>query len=100
MTELTIRQQLKKDFGIDLPIIGGLGQSIDDPILIDPNYKDWSDVEYTYIRLINTALNRSWKVVKTNLIEHNGRKIDQLKLEVEGDKANFYNYYFDVTSHV
>ncbi len=99
-TVLTIKEQIKKDFGVDLPILGGDGQSIDNPIIIDPKCKDWSSVEYSYVKLINQALGRSWKVVNTSLIEHNGHKIDQLKLAIDGDDENFYNYYFDVTDHV
>lgn len=97
---ITIRDQIRKDFGVDLPILDGNGQSIDDPIVIDPNYKDWSEVEYSYIKLVNQGLNRSWRIIKQTLLEHNGRKIDQLKLKVDGDEKNIYNYYFDVTKHV
>jgi hypothetical protein len=96
----SIREQIKKDFGVDLPIIGGSGQSIDDPLVIDPQHRDWADVEYTYLKCINLALNRKYKVVTTSLIEHKGKKIDQLKLEVEGDTNNYHNYYFDVTNHL
>lgn len=95
-----LRNSLIKDFGVDLPILSGSGHTIDDPIVIDPNYKDWSDVEYTFLKYINLALNRSWKIVQQSLLEHNGRKIDQLKIEITGDDKNYYNYYFDVTDHI
>lgn len=97
---LTVREQIKKDFGVDLPIIGGSGQSIDDPILIDPEYKDWSTVEYSFIKYANTAQNRNYKVVLTTLLEHNGKQIDQIRIEIEGNSENYYNYYFDVTDHM
>lgn len=98
--DLSIKERLKQDFGVDLPILGGAGQTIDDPVIIDPKFKDWSSVEYSYIRLINQAAGRSWEVVGVAMIKHGQRKIDQLKLRIDGDKDNFYNYYFDVTEHM
>lgn len=97
---LTVREQIKKDFGVDLPIIGGSGQSIDDPILIDPECEDWSTVEYSYIKYVNAALNRKYSVTQTTLIEHKDRQIDQIKIEIEGNSENYYNYYFDVTDQM
>lgn len=98
--QLSVREQIKKDFGVDLPISGGTGSSVDDPVIIDPKHKDWSDVEYSFIKYVNQALGRSWKLVEQTRIEYNGRNIDQLKLEIDGDDKNYCNYYFDVTDDI
>lgn len=92
-----IRDQIKLDTGVDLPIIGGTGNSIDDPIVIDPDYEDWSDVMYSYIKVIYYMQGKGWKVEKQQTIEHNVKMIDKLSVVVEGDEANFHNHYFDVT---
>lgn len=95
----SLKEDLKKEFGVDLPISGGWGSSIHDAIKIDKGYEDWSDVIYTCLRFINRSEGRGWKLVKQTTIEKNGRKFDQMKLEITGDIKNYYNYYFDVTDH-
>lgn len=95
----TLKHILKKKFGVDLPIKGGHGNSLDDAIIIDKVYEDWSDVMYTCLRLINRLFNRSWKLVKQTRLEQDGRTYDQVVLEVNGDSVNYYTFYFDVTDH-
>lgn len=100
---MTIREQIKKDFGVDLPISGGRGNSIDDPIIIDKSAgKDCSSVEYAYLRYVGLGRNISWKINEQALLISNGRKIDQIKIETEVITereviAQVENYYFDIT---
>ena len=101
---ITVRELIKKDFGVDLPIKGGNGNSIDNPVIIEyvvPN--DYVSVEYAYLKYL--CIGRKlpeWKVIKQSLMEHNGRKIDQLKFQYpeweNGQKFTVTeNYYFDIT---
>lgn len=99
-SDLSLREMIKKEFGTELPISGGDGNSIESAIVIDQAHEDWSDVEYACLKYINQLLGRSWKLIKTTIIEKDGRKFDQMKLEVNGDDSNYYNYYFDITYHV
>jgi len=98
--ELSLKETIQKNFGIELPISGGWGGSIEDAIKIDKEYKDWSDVMYTCLRLINRMLGRGWKLVKQTTVEKDGKTFDQMKLEIEGDSNNYYNYYFDISDHL
>jgi hypothetical protein len=98
MAIVNLRKQLKKDFGVDLQISGGLGQSIDDPIVIDKECRDWAGTEHLVIGLIYTAYGKEYKTVETSLIEKNGRMIDKIQIEVDGDLDRYNNYYFDITS--
>ena len=97
---LTLKEILKKEFNIDMPISGGNGNSMDDAIKIDKEHKDWSAVEYSCLKYINQLMNRSWKLKEQSLMEKNGRQYDQMKLKIDGDDNSFYNYYFDITDHI
>jgi len=96
----SLKEIFKREFGHDLPISGGTGNSIDNAIKIDKEYEDWSDVLYTCLRLSNRLLQRNWKIVLQTTIEKNGRTFDKIKLEIEGDDKNYYNYYFDISDHL
>jgi len=98
--KMSLKEIFYKEFGFNLPISGGFGMSVEDAIKIDKNYEDWSDVVYTCLRLINRLLGRSWKLIEQATIEKNGKTYDQMKLEIEGDTDNYYNYYFDVSNHL
>ena len=100
MKKQSLKESIKDFFGVDLPISGGYGSSVDDAIKINKEYQDWSDVMYTCLRLINRMLGRNWKLYEHSLIEKNGKTFGQMKLEIEGDNKNYYNYYFDVTDHL
>ncbi|MBX3164202.1 MAG: hypothetical protein KF900_06940 [Bacteroidetes bacterium] len=97
------RDLIKKDFGVDLPIKGGNGNSIDSPVIIEyviPN--DYVGVEYAYLKYLGIGRGIEWKRTKQALIEHNGRSIDKLTIEFpeweNGQKFTVTeNYYFDIT---
>ena len=96
---LSLKEIIKKEFNIVMPISGGDGSSIAEAIKIDKSYSDWSNVEYTLLKLINQLLGRKWKLAKQSTIQKNGKFFDQMKLKVTGDKKNYCNYYFDITDH-
>ena len=100
---MDLRQLIKSDFDIDFPISGGTGNSHDNPIVIHkqvPN--DYVSVEYGILRCLGIGRRIEWKVIQQSLIEHDGRKFDQLKIETKETTESevvtqIENYYFDIT---
>jgi len=103
ISDINLRAMLKEDFGIDLPISGGTGNSRDRPVVIQyrvPN--DYVAVEHTVLRCLGIGRRVKWKLLQQALIEHNGRKLDQMKIETERTTdtqviTQIENYYFDVS---
>ncbi len=101
--EMNLRALLKDDFGIDFPISGGTGNSIDNPIIIHkaiPN--DYVGVEYDIIKCIGIGRRIQWKTIGQALMTHNNKSIDQIKIEVTEKTeteivTTIENYYFDIT---
>lgn len=102
---MTIKELIKLDFGIDLPIKGGNGNSIDNPVVIeyDKGINDYVYYMHTYVSCLCKGRNLiDWKIIKQSLINHKDRKIDQIKFTyVEYENRQKYivteNYYFDIT---
>jgi hypothetical protein len=102
-SDINLRAMLKADFGIDLPISGGTGNSRDAPVVIHyrvPN--DYVAVEHTVLNCLGMGRRVEWKLLQQALIEHNGRKLDQMKIETKKTTdteilTQIENYYFDVT---
>jgi hypothetical protein len=104
--ELSLRELLRDDFGIDFPISGGAGNSRDNPIIIHkgiPN--DYTSIEYAILRRLGTGRRIEWKVIQQAVIHHKGRTMDQLNIETRQltDSeviTQIENYYFDITECV
>jgi len=94
---------LKADFGIDFPISGGMGNSRDNPIVIHrqvPN--EYTSVEYGILRCLGIGRRLEWKVIQQSMFDHNGKTLDQLKIETKETTEDeiitqIENYYFDLT---
>ena len=60
--QFLVRQMLKRDFGVDLPVAGGIGNSVNDPIIIEsqagPNYQQ---VENDYLKYVCLGRNVKWE---------------------------------------
>lgn len=104
--EINLRERLKADFGVDFPISGGLGNSRDSPIIIhkvQPN--DYTSYEYGILRFLGIGRRIEWKRIQQSVINHNGRTLDQLKIETKQLTdteviTQIENYYFDITECV
>jgi hypothetical protein len=104
MPQTTLRQQLRKDFGLDLPIGSGFGSSREDPVVIlasDPMAVAW--IEMTLLNCAGKALGRLWRVLGRNSLDGEWRNIEQLQLEtIELTSIEIItqqvNSYFDVTA--
>ncbi len=101
---MNIKELLKKDFDVDLPIRGGNGNSIESAIIIEKQspVNDYTGVEYYILKLIGIGRNVEWKTIQQNLMHFEGRKIDQIKIQTKlKTKSEIItqteNYYFDIT---
>jgi hypothetical protein len=101
---MTLRQQLRKDFGLDLPIGSGFGSSREDPVVIlasDPMAVAW--IEMLLLNCAGKVLGRLWRVSGRNSMSREWRHIEQLQLEtIELTSTEIItqqvNFYFDVTA--
>ena len=101
---MDLRKMLLEDFGVDYPISGGLGNSRDNPIIIHrvtPN--DYVGVEHGVLKCIATGRRVAIQFKGQALIMHNGRAIDQIKVQMSKDLGDqtehiIENWYFDVTN--
>ena len=90
---------LKSNF--HFPISGGSGKSIDDPITIKltPG-NDYVGIEYKLLRCLGIILGYEWNCIEQKLSFPNGKKIDQLKIEIiqrNSDQNIVVDYFFDIT---
>ena len=98
-----LKELIEQDFGIDLPISGGFGDSINDPIIItttNPNIA--AQTKLKVIDCINIRLERYWQATTTEIFKQDGKLIEKLKYVakyIDGDNINSdtLNYYFDIT---
>ena len=103
---MDLKQFLRQDFGVDFPISGGMGNSRDNPIhihRIEPN--DYTSVEYGVLGCLGRIRSIEWKLLQQSTLHHNGRTLDQLKIETREVTATeiitqIENYYFDITECV
>ncbi len=100
---MTIRERIRQDFGVDLPIKDGKGNSIDDPLVIEKvGINDYVGAEYEFLKYIGIGRGVKWKTISQALLFHKDKKIDRIKIEViETTQTEIIttieNYYFDIT---
>ncbi|MGW8122232.1 hypothetical protein ACV07N_06185 [Roseivirga echinicomitans] len=100
---MNIRELLKEDFGVDLPISGGLGNSIDNPVIIErTGINDYVGTEHSFLKYIGLARGIEWKLIQQELLEDDGRTLDKIKIETKQLTSKevitqIENYYFDIT---
>lgn len=100
---MTLKDLLEQDFGQPLPISGGDGNSIDNPIIIHRTpMNDYVGVEYYILKCLGIGRRIKWKMLGQMLLENDGKKIDQIKIETEELTetqviTTVENYYFDIT---
>lgn len=100
---MNLKKFLKADFGIDFPITGGTGNSIDNPIILhkeEPN--DYTSVEYEILRCLGEGRGVEWKLLKQELLFHNDKRFDKISIETKESTdteviTTIENYYFDIT---
>jgi hypothetical protein len=105
-TKATLRDMLYRDFGYELKITGGFGQSRNDPIVITDSNPDIASVtEMLVLRGIGKGRGVLWKTSARTLMNHEGAQLEQVKIEtktVSGTEITTQreNYYFDVSTAI
>ena len=101
---MDIRELLKKSFNEDLPIRGGMGNSLKEAVILEPvgPMNDYVALEYRVMDLISMGRDVSWELKRQELIVKNGRQYDKLIVAVKGINGNplplvLENHYFDIT---
>lgn len=100
---MTLRELLKLDFGVDLSISGGFGNSIDNPIIIHrTDINDYVGTEYFILKCLGNGRKIEWKVINQELISQNNKKVDKIKIETKQTTefeiiTQIENYYFDIS---
>lgn len=96
---MDLRALLKQDFKVDLPISGGTGNAITNPIVLHrqvPN--DYVGVEYAILKFLGIGRGISWQMVDQKLTHHEDRVIDKIRIEVTSKEyTRTEAYYFDIT---
>ena len=101
---MDIRELLKKSFNEDLPIRGGMGNSLEQAVILESAgpVNDHVALEYRVMDLISMGRDVSWELKRQELIVKNGRQYDKLIVAVKGINGNplplvLENHYFDIT---
>lgn len=104
--KMNLRDMLKRDFGLELNISGGYGQSLDDPIIVlNSNPIDASMTEMHILRSIGKGRGILWRILARTPVENGQISIEQIKIETkEATESKIItqieNYYFDVSMAV
>ncbi len=99
---MNLRDMLKRDFGLELKIAGGYGQSRGDPIVVlDSNPIDASMTEMHILRAIGKGRGILWRTLARTPLENNRLSLEQIQIETKEVTASEIitqqeNYYFDV----
>ena len=101
---MDIRELIKKAFNEDLPISGGMGNSIEAAVILESAgpLNDYVSLEYQVMDLISKGRDVNWELKGQELIVKEGRKYDKLMVAVKGINGNpmplqLEYHYFDIT---
>jgi hypothetical protein len=102
--ETALREQIKRDFGLDLPIGSGSASSRDNPLVIlasDPH--DVALTEMPLLRCFGDVFEKLWRVRARVAMEGRWRNVEQVKVETKQLTSTEVvteetNYYFDVSA--
>ena len=107
MTNMDIQELIKKVFNENLSISGGIGNSIEEAIVLESAgpMDDYVDLEYQITDLFYMDRDVSWKLKGQELIIKDSRKYDKLTVAVEGINGNpmplhLEYHYFDITKYI
>lgn len=104
MTGEEIREMIRNDFGVDLPIGGGSGTRLHDALTIHRTEgSNAAAIEHAYLKHIGLGRGIVWQVMEQALVYHEDRRIDRvtiMALWYEGERLvrQEETYYFDVTA--
>jgi hypothetical protein len=99
---MNLKDMLHRDFGLDLMITGGFGQSPNDPIVVTANnYKDAVLTELLVLRGIGKGRGILWKIVNKTIQKQENSWLEKIKIETKQITEKEIitqreNYYFTV----
>ena len=103
-TIMDIRELIRKGFNEDLPISGGMGNSIEEAVILESAWpmNDYLTLEYRVMDLIAKGRDVSWELKRQSLVVKDDRKYDKLEVAVKGINGNpmplrLENHYYDIT---
>ena len=103
-TTMDIRELIRKAFNEDLPISGGMGNSIDEAVILESAgpMNDYLTLEYRVMDLISKGRDVSWELKRQSLVVKDDRKYDKLEVAVKGINGNpmplrLEYHYYDIT---
>ncbi|MEI6791450.1 MAG: hypothetical protein WCK42_09750 [Myxococcaceae bacterium] len=102
--ELNIKSLLKRDFGVDLNISGGMGKSLADPIVVlDKDPSRTRSTQMGVLRGLGKGRGVLWRTLSRSFVSSEGSLVEQVKIETKNVTADQVitqteNYYFDVTA--
>lgn len=100
---MTLKELIKLDFGVELPISGGFGNSLTSPIIIHRiGINDYIGTETFILKCLGKGRGIEWKILSQELQHDNEAIIDKIKIETieltENESiTQIENYYFDIT---
>ena len=93
-----------KAFNKDLPISGGMGNSIEAAVVLESAgpLNDYVSLEYQVMDLISQGRDVKWELKGQELVVKDARKYDKLTVAVKGINGNpmplhLEYHYFDIT---
>jgi hypothetical protein len=102
---MDIRELIKNAFNEDLPISGGMGNSIEQAVILESAglLNDYVSLEYHVMDLISKGRDVSWELKGQELVVKDGRKYDKLMVAVKGINGNpmplqIEYHYYDITN--
>ncbi len=82
-----------------VPISGGMGQSIDDPIIIEEQDRlKYVKIEYFILDFLAEMRETEYKLESQEVLENDGRIIDCLSITWKDKGSGLYSFYFDITA--
>jgi hypothetical protein len=104
---MDIGELIKKAFNENLPISGGMGNSIEAAVILESAgvLNDYVSLEYHVMDLISKSRDVSWELKGQELIVKDGRKYDKLMVAVKGINGNpmplqIEYHYYDITNYI
>ena len=100
---MTLRELIKLDFDAELEISGGIGNSLENSIIIHrTSLNDYVGTEYFILKCLGAGRRVEWKIIGQELLSANEKKIDKIKIQTIETTAQeiitqIENYYFDIT---
>ena len=100
---MTLKELIKLDFEVDLPISGGFGNSLTTPIIIHKSgINDYVAIETFILKCLGIGRQIDWKILNQELLHSDEAQVDKIKIETieltENESiTQIENYYFDIS---